>query len=322
MQFNRIKLPLASAVTGSGSFSFGTPDPGYVGMASFTAAVGEGAIYTTYLVTWGSGSYEIGVGSMTPGGSVFNRDYVVENNLGSDQFQNISLPATFAVVPTVQNSVMGSYASGVAPKLLALDALAIGSSSEAAGQGAIALGMNAAAGGGFSLAVGGSASATGDNAVALGAYAQATGHGSVALGAGVTAVNSGELAYMEFPAISVNTLSGNTSGTTPLVLESPSSIPTVLRTGCLSHVKIRVIGTTYPSPTKILVREFEFLATELAVVNAKTPVQTFNIGTFSGTSAVTINASGEIVVTVTGIAATNVAWGATIETQSLDLNWF
>ena len=352
MQLNRVKVPTSVAVTGGAALTFGTPPSGFVGVSGY-----EGMGGIPYCLTWGSGKFEIGIGSVTSG--AFTR-IVHENDIGTTAAQDIPSGAILTVGPIAQSSIAygGSYGlSG--PTANGGGAIAVGGGATAASN-AVSIGPNSSAGMGC-VAIGSSAAVVwSDNTcsgIAIGSLASA-GAGGIAIGNGtgaggehsivISSLSAGSNAsapdsivigntYATFPGqISIGNFGdslnyfrwkSDTPDATPTVaapLYQPPSKLTVPE-GELWYVKARVIGTVFNEgyvPTQIIVRSLTGLVCATGLLGAVTEATEFTYGASTATATMTATSGGVIQIILTGIESTQVQWSISLETHfSLDMNY-
>ena len=300
MFYNRIRVPLTLPAAANRSLILGGASE--AGYNAPTSMVGAGQI--PYIVTWGVGKYELGVGKYESDGS-FTRILVHENDLGNSNLQDITLPATFSIVPTMQGYVANSAVGGTPPRVMAHSSLAVGGNAVAGGAASVAIGMDAAAHAFSSVAIG------------VGASAPATATGSIAIAPYWPPRSSGEI---QIGAYSRRNFFAQTHDASPVIASDrwnqASGIITIAK-GELWRIKATVVGAVFDTvsrqPVAAVVRDFSCLA---ASDGACTPINTVSaetFGTFSGTSSMSVSSGGDVSFTLQGMASTVVDWSISFE---------
>jgi len=302
MKYNRVKVPLVSPSAVNEQLYLGSPDAGYNAASDF---VGFGVV--PYLVTWGAGKYEIGIGSVLAGGVFSRRLTAYENDLGTTASQAISLPATFTIIPTMQLAVASSCQTGTPPRATGANSLAVGGAAVAS-QSATSFGSSAVA--------------SGDTSTAIGFGSAASAPGSVAINTnGLIAGSSGETRIGRYARRDFIARTTDATPTTATDIRWSASGVTTIPVGELWRIKACVVGAEFDQnaeyPLSGNARTFSCLASAAGAVTSVQSVTTETFGGFTGTSAMTVTSSGDITFTLTGVAGKQIDWAISFEFQAL-----
>ena len=236
---------------------------------------------------------------------------------GADSFAAAIANNTSSYGATGSNSI----AMGRNSKATAADTFAVGGGFPAAtATGAIAIGQGAQASGGESIAIGFGAQATTNNAVALGGRnAKASIHSKIAFGGYFTGYQSGLLTLVANTTdATATTLTSNnsTAGTTNQVILEDEGAMTF--TGTVVVREDATDGDDYAGweIKGVIMRGTGVATTTLGVGIVNSLYHTAGLASASvALSADTTN--GGLKIEVTGIAATNLRWVATVHTSEV-----
>lgn len=337
-QFNRVRVAIASG--GIYALTLGAADTDCNSMASYA---GTGGI--PYLLTW-SGGYEVGTGSLSGDGTTFIRWQIFENNLDSTTNQDIPVGALISVLPVAHLGISTGVNSGFAPikppnASTFADALAIGPNATGAGSNSVTAGLHSS-GGADSVAIGAHAN-TAENGVAIGARAGTSGSYSVAVGADAAANSQFSLALgalaeasrggeivlnappnqQHFHNFHLTTTNATATVAHP---DNGGASDHVVPVGDIWYVEANVLAVQFNSSTTLATKAKVINLSALCgptgpLVTVATPVVVYNFGTFAATATIGVTASGQVRVTVTGVAATEIEWRISLNIRKIICNY-
>jgi hypothetical protein len=310
--------PTAPSAAGTNAISIGS---GASAASNTSTALGNNS--------GGSGSVTAtGAGAMALGGSRAS---------GVDSFAAAIADNTSAYGATAANSV----AIGQRAKATQSSTIAIGDGAASTGAGgySIAIGYLAAASGAGSIAMAGAysitrATASGESSIAIGDDAKATQKFSTALGSSSNSIIIGKYAYAGGrlsatgdSQTGTTVLRGDTTTATPEALTTDNSAAAALNQVILPNssafafsgiivARQQRVGGTASAAWKIegLIRREANAASTVLVASTTTPISNLPLWGLA-LSADTTN--GGLKVEVTGAAATNISWVATVYTSEV-----
>ena len=322
--YNSVAIGYTSQASGVSSIALGNGQAS----ASNTIAIGPSAQATnSQAVAIGINSSASGSGTLAIGQ---NSSALSTNATAIGQ--NSAGQGAQAVTGAGAMALGGSYASGASSF-----AAAVGDNTNsygAIGSNAVAIGYLTRAGGNFSLALGRMSQASGTDSLAIGLDALASGNNSTAIGHGAIAQQYGKFAfasgYFSFRDAQNGMLviRRATTSETPVVLTSDGLAPGSTNQLILPNNSVYVFTGTIIARQQAASGN-NFAAWEIkggimrAANAASTVLGSFNINTLSKTAGATAwtialsadTVNGGLAVTVTGAAATNIRWVATVTTS-------
>jgi len=291
---------------------------------------GVASATTTYAVALGQTTTASGYASVALG-----RNASATSNYSTAIGQNSSDQGSQAVTGAGAMALGGSYASGTDSFAAAITSNS--SSFGAKGYNSIALGRFATATSAYAVAIGDICSATASNATAIGQGCSATASNAIALGTYASAAIVGK-----FAVSSDAFAAGGDSQTGVLVVRietadaTPTALTSDLNTASTNNQVILPNNSAYAFSGTLIARQqaaggSDYAAWEIkgAIIRdanaASTSLGTYNINVLSKTAGasawdVALSAdttNGGLAITVTGAAATNIRWVATVQTSEV-----
>ena len=352
---NAVAIGVQSTSSATNSVAIGTgayvTHQGGVGLgysptvtANYGAAIGANSAGAGAKVS-GAGGVALG-GSNTQGSEAFSA--VIDNTTTS---YGASGANSIAMGQYAKANQTNAFGVGILAQATGQRATAIGYSTTASGTSDVAIGESSTASGAYSVAIGRSSSASAQNAVALGNYNTATSNGSAAIGYSnaASATNSYAIGkeakasivgQVAFSNGSLNTKGDTQSSIFILKCDTTDATATTLTTNNSSPLTTNQIVLTNESAISftgtvvcredatngddyagwevkgVIMRQGAAVDTTLGVGIVNKLYSTSGISTADvALSADTTN--GGLKVEVTGVAATNLRWVATINTSEV-----